>query len=530
MGNQKSSSALLERDNWSQVMCDMESKYGEESLSCLAEWAKLGYPETGSLDVKQLLELGKKLKKAERKMMAKKKIKTKCVANCTHHMKVFEMWKCESEERQRKSNFKELPQIDSLNYVNELPPPLYYARDPYSPVSMCPPQMLSCVDPGLTCYPPLTCHPPPTSKQQPCSTHLPTPTHAGGMQQAKTFSEALSSGSRPPPVQTQQQEHPRSHQPPLLPYQQQKQHPTAGSSRGNLSAPDTSHDILQLPMLEVVDPFGDILLVQRFWSPDEISQFAKTLKNPEELGGQSWQEELQAFCRTYRPTMREILSICAKSIEPSKMNEIMTAVQLYVDMRPISPHYDHNYNFLAGVRVLCNEILRLFPTRVNLEAVQSCQQKKDEHVSDFYHRLQTALNTHGGFEDVHSPIAKSYMTSLLLTNMHEHISTAVKTSLIEAEFSEPAEVLRHARHAEKRAYEKNKQRQTDTRALQLLMTEAQVSMQEALGRINPPANQLAQTIGQWDGYQDDSSEEDWDSQTIGQWDGYQDDSSEEDWD
>ena len=213
MGNQKSSPVLLKRDTWSQVMSDMESKYGYESLSCLSEWFNMGFPEKGSLDLKELLELGSKLKKAERKMMAKREIKTKCVANCTHHMKVFEMWKYEAENRQRKLDFNELPKINE----NESPP-LYNARTDCSPMSMCVPQRLSCLDLGAN--PPPPCPPPPTSKQQ---------------------QRHPSKASDHPPLSAHQVQQPRgSHQSLATQQQQQNQHPAVSTGESYQPPPQAT--------------------------------------------------------------------------------------------------------------------------------------------------------------------------------------------------------------------------------------------------------------------------------------------------
>ena len=262
---------------------------------------------------------------------------------------------------------------------------------------------------------------------------------------------------------------------------QKELYPASSSQAGVIPAN------LQLPMVEVPGPHGDCILLQRLWTPEEISQYATTLKKPEELGGERWQKELQAFCRTYRPTMREVLSICAKILDPSKMRDILTAMELYVDAKPAATQYNLNYEFLSGLRVLCGEIVRLYPKRVDLDAVRNCTQKTDETIAEFYHRLQTAINTHGGFEDPTSNVAMSYLTTLMLCNMREELSTAVKSSLIEAEFSEPAEVFRHARYAEKRQNEMNlrdeKQRKSDTFALQLSMTETQKAMAEVFNKM-----------------------------------------------
>ena len=384
----------------------------------------------------------------------------------------------------------------------------------------CPPHpMCNDTSPAtLQQHPTGKCHLPAASKP-PFAEHLSTLIHTGSMQKTMTTPSTTAQVSRQgtqvghdelPPLATQQQQPSRgSDQPPYVPSQQEQ----AGSdATPAFSAPISCNATLQLPMVEIADSYGDITMVQRMWTPDEIAQYANTLGTPAELGGEKWQNELKAFCKTYRPTMREVLSICAKNIDPSKMHDIMVAMEIYRDTRPVASHYDQNYRFLAGLQLLCQEIMRLYPKRVNLEAVQTCQQGKDENISDFYHRLQTALNTQGGFGDMNSPIAKSYLTSLLLTNMHEEMSVAVKTSLIEADFADPIEVLRHARYAEKRANEKKKRRKADARALQLSMTENQLSMKETFKKMDiiPACNQLTQTVGHYGYHEDDSSDEDTD--------------------
>lgn len=233
---------------------------------------------------------------------------------------------------------------------------------------------------------------------------------------------------------------------------------------------------LQCPMVEVVDPYGGVMMIQRLWSPADIAQYAATLKNPTDIGGRRWTEQLQAFCRTYRPTMREVFGICAKNMEPSKMQIVLEAAQDYQDERPTFVRFEDNHRYKAAVDTVCEKIMTLFPKILNLAEVNNCRQDEDETVSQFRHRLEQAIFTHGGETNQNDPFAKAFLVSQLMNNMREGLSRRVKESLIGYKTADLNDIIKHATHAEEiereiKEKEKLQKRDRDD-ALQLAMMDA----------------------------------------------------------
>ena len=245
--------------------------------------------------------------------------------------------------------------------------------------------------------------------------------------------------------------------------------------------PDRDEDTIpqpdiQCPMVEIASPHGGVRMVERFWSPSDITQYAATLKKPAEIGGRRWSQQLQAFCRTYRPTMKEILSICAKNMDASQMQQILETTQDYHNERPVYVHFEDNLRYMTAVDTVCEKIMTLFPTILNLAEVHNCKQGKVETVRQFRHRLEQAILTHGGDRDPNDPFAKAFLTSQLMNNMHEGLSKRVKESLIGYKTADPDEIITHATHAEEieeNTKELEKKQELDKEeALQLAMMDA----------------------------------------------------------
>ena len=248
----------------------------------------------------------------------------------------------------------------------------------------------------------------------------------------------------------------------------------------NMIQPDQANDHttpqLQCPMVEVSNAYGQIMMVQRLWSPSDIIQYAATLEKPSQIGGQRWTDQLRAFCRTYRPTMKEILDICAKNMDASKMQQILEATEAYHDERPIFVRYEDNRRYMTAIEAICEKTMTLFPTVLNLDEVYNCKQQKDETISQFRHRLEQAIFTHGGGGDPNNPFAKAFLVTQLMNNMKKDLAKGVKQSLIGYKTADPSEIIKHATHAEelqKDTKEKEKKQEKEkTDALQLAMIDA----------------------------------------------------------
>ena len=239
------------------------------------------------------------------------------------------------------------------------------------------------------------------------------------------------------------------------------------------TAPQT---VLQCPMLEAPNPHGNVMMIERLWSPEDLTQYATMLKSPSEVGGTRWTKELKDFCQTYRPTMRELLNICAKNMDASKMQQILNATQVYHDERPVRVRYDDNRRYITAVDTLCEKILTLFPTVFKLDEVRNCKQDRDETVSQFRHRIEQTMLTHGGGADENNPFTKAFLASQFMNNMRTDLSKSVRQTLIGYKLADIEDIMRHAIHAEEmhndeREQEKKLEKEKAV-TLQLVMIDA----------------------------------------------------------
>ena len=521
MGGKNSLPIRENREKWSSVLHDMVNKYGLGALDCLDDWNKMGFPEQGSLSVKKLLELDSQLKTAEKKIRQKKKIKTCKLEKCDLHRRVFSLWMQEAQYRLRKSEMEELPNTDSL-MEETMPhaPPAYVLSSRYSHNSSLYPQApqidlesdsqpMPASQPPVPPIQPVLPTPPlalipnkhPQDNQplhQQTSLHsVPTCTlisavlsllgeaqRREGLTVQKTLPPQPSTPNHDGEAETRRRDVAitQDNTPPYgrsEPVTRAQGTPRVYHQADNLPNPNEENvprAAMQCPMVEATDPRGDIMMLQRFWSPEEISQYAATLKKPAIVGGRRWTDQLQAFCRTYRPTMREVLDICAKNMGPSEMQTVLDAARAYQNERPVFAHFEDNHRYIDAVDTVCETILILFPTILNLAEVHACKQGRDETVSQFRHRLEEAIQVHGGGKDQNDPFAKAFLASQLLNNMRKEISNRVKESLIGYKAADPTEIIKHATHAEEvenDATEKEKkQKKEKSEMLQLAMMEA----------------------------------------------------------
>ena len=541
-------------ENWSPLLHEMYDKYGLESLQCIYDWEKMGFPKHGTLNIKTLRELKEKLNMAEQKMRKRKKIKMLSFNKCTLHKKVFSMWMAEAEERDRKANIEVLPNVHSLTETRAQPghdkiqnTALYPSgRDGDQRMSTCgrptpapsaPPMMPTVtkklgdsqrrlqgrgmnnestqvpaavkqlggenIASGVVQHPGCQADIPKLANDNGANTA--TLTHCMSDTRNATQPQVLST---PPPPCLLTPENIQAT--PLLPYAQGKRrHGPVTFAQGmprHLDSMPTAKELysesriqpeqandhterqsphLQCPMMEAPDAYGQIVMVQRFWSPTDISQYAATLKRPSQIGGQRWTDQLRAFSRTYRPTMREILDICAKNMDASKMQKILDAAETYHDERPILVRYEDNGRYMTAIEAVCEKIMTLFPTVLNLTEMQHCKQGKDESVSQFHHRLRQTLLTHGGGYNPNNPFEKAFLAQQLMENMHGNISQGVKQTLIGYKTADPEEIIKHAIHAEElyKDDQENYERQEEEKA-----TSLQMAMMEIVTKLSDRAD------------------------------------------
>ena len=445
---------------------DMIKKYGSESVSCLNEWEKLGFPANGSFSMSDIEKLGKKLVEEREKLRSKKRFKTTDLDRITRHSECFDQWKQEAECRDRKKMCKKMTSLtvtesDKEQEIEKSKPvtasvPLIYPAVPW------------CHDESLSGWVP----PPP----QPPIIMVPgPPTYADN--------NPLEAQKRRPLALTRLAPHNLSpnnpfNQPPVAPAGWEGAWTRSMGATANIKPEDADTQVPQLPMVQVMGPQG-VELVHRPWTLREMQDTLSHLPSVRN-GGEAFIEQLIDFCQNFSPTEHELKRLLTIKMGATDFNQIKDL--LNGANRQLNADWGHgdNDHYRNMLNALGTRLVARFPKRVDMAKIATCRQNEDESVSDYYTRLYQVFLDNSGLEEQGDTephgVWNTHLRSAFLIGLKDKISKAVKTSCVCVHEATLIEVKRHAIHAEQQqrhAVEReDKNRKTETHRAQLTMMQS----------------------------------------------------------
>ena len=205
------------------------------------------------------------------------------------------------------------------------------------------------------------------------------------------------------------------------------------------------------PMLEAVGYGGEITLVYRPWSPQEIEDSACALP-PIENNGVRFTEEFRAWIMETSPTSTEVRKVLYKIVRHgARWDEIQEVFPTAHVLKRAHVDWEDSSNrqYRAFVEDLLRIIQRLFPVRVDVTKVTSCTQREGEPIMDFFSRLRGEVTQSVGIEPSHGSFS-AILHQYFLQNALPKMSQAIKDSCVEWQVTTTDKLLSHARHVEAR--------------------------------------------------------------------------------
>ena len=204
-------------------------------------------------------------------------------------------------------------------------------------------------------------------------------------------------------------------------------------------------------MLEAVGYGGDITLVFRPWSPQDIEDSARALP-PIENNGVKFAENFRAWILETSPTSAEIRKVLYKIVRHGvQWDELQTHCPVTNVVRRMHVEWEHDSNrrYRAFVEELLKMIQILFPVRVDVTKVMSCTQCEGEPIMDFFSRLRGEVTQSVGINPNHGSFS-AILHQYFLQNALPKLSQAIKDSCVEWQTTTTENLLSHARHVEAR--------------------------------------------------------------------------------
>ncbi|XP_036070524.1 uncharacterized protein LOC118599472 [Oryzias melastigma] len=452
----------------SKLMMFMKEKYGSECCDFVNYWSKeYGFPEGGSLSKSQLQKLRENLGEKKKEMCKKKKIKTHDVQLMDNMNECLEKWETESERREKQQMRKAMTALKIHEpRENNKGKEITNAESTSTSAPLYPSLQGSwkaAADQSLDSAPPPPPYVPPPPPVKPPDVSQGAAA-AVSTEQVKPFPFAVY-----PLPHIQDQETIKKET-----VKKEKSESSGMQLGGRITRSQTAAGqsypfapVFTAPMVQVAGPTGQPMYVFRPWTADDIIAASKHLPKPEK-GGAVMARELSNFINEYAPTSQELARVMMHLLTTAQFSIVRVLFEEH--QQPQSPTWrtpssnepQSNADYRQWVQRLTNAIRNRFPVNCDLSRVSACRQHDGEPVEDFLARLHSAYDDFSGMErpvNFPGPAMTPYESLLkqhFLTNLQKTLGDLTKDSCVGCEDGSVrlAEVVRHAKHEQRRMAEK----------------------------------------------------------------------------
>lgn len=217
--------------------------------------------------------------------------------------------------------------------------------------------------------------------------------------------------------------------------------------------PTTESDDQDGKEVKVAGP-NETNMVFQPWSEKDLREAITHLPHPRD-SGIKFADELQIFCEEFSPTLQELKHLLMLKLGATDWNKVGKHFPTaYAARTHVEWNHADNEPYRSAVELLCRHVKTAFLVRVDIAKIDSCIQRKDEAVQEYYVRLYETFNKHSGITEPpdrgdRPGIWESFMRSRFLNGLRPKLSTAVKQSCNGWEKARLDTVRDHAIHAEK---------------------------------------------------------------------------------
>ncbi|XP_053487116.1 uncharacterized protein LOC128611548 [Ictalurus furcatus] len=148
-------------------------------------------------------------------------------------------------------------------------------------------------------------------------------------------------------------------------------------------------------MLEVAREGGP-MLVHRPWTLEDIRSSMTHLPVLHEVGGRKFGDEIQIFCREFRPTTHELRRLLMAKLVTDWVKVSREFPEDVVHL--INPQWDNGVRYRAQIMALQQRLMNTFPVRLDMTKTAMCKQQDSETVSQYLSRLTEIHDTNSGLE------------------------------------------------------------------------------------------------------------------------------------
>ncbi|XP_076876206.1 uncharacterized protein LOC143525777 [Brachyhypopomus gauderio] len=209
------------------------------------------------------------------------------------------------------------------------------------------------------------------------------------------------------------------------------------------------------PMVEVAGQ-DEPMLVMRTWTVADLQEVIKQLKHPGDIGGRKFADELDMFCREFRPTSHELHRLLGL-----KLGVEVARIQMdwsVKNIQLVNSKWSHEGNepYRTMLHDLCSAIRDAFPLVMDLTKIANCKQDDRETVQEYLCRLTQVHDAHCGMDKPdrmdNGPVTpyEAHLRNAFINSLKPDISEKLKDTCITWETAKMEVIVQHAIHAEKR--------------------------------------------------------------------------------
>lgn len=381
----------------------MKNKYGLECLESVNFWVtKWGFPEGGSLSLKELQKIHDKLEKERENIMKWEIVWVPRYLKYEKNKKCLEIWMGEAEERERRAAMMEMAggwdfsgaitgRMDNAS-VGAAPPAMQTLNKTTLPPTKLKPSLPLPVRPEAAVL----------QQEQPEQQEAPPPAQEMPGAQAGKAEAATDGSSHGDQPKTQVKSKPKAIAATTTNRSITKQRAGADhEEKCPLHTTDKAGLVIHAPV-----GLGGSMPVFRDWSDKDIEEAMESM--PALVGnGVEFAKELGAICKVFHPTGYEIRRLMSKKLRPTDLRRIaayLPPAEVCI-VNPLSgvssvggkgSSLNPNAAYHLAVMKLCEAIETVFPLKPNLSLLNSIKQHLDESVYDFLLRMQEAFEKYSG--------------------------------------------------------------------------------------------------------------------------------------